>query len=86
MQVISKIRNIQSKTFCSLVHTHLRNTPGKFLCSVIYTSGDMTMFVLLIYFIVNVSCKHLCHVVKGLIHFGIATETPKGTIKKKFSH
>ena len=28
------------------------------------------------------SCKYVCHVVKGLIHFGIATETPKGTKNK----
>ena len=24
-------------------------------------------------FIVNMSCKYMCHVVKGLIYFGIAT-------------
>ena len=47
MQVISKISKIQSKTFSLVVNRPLRNTPGKFLSSVTYTSGDMTMFVLL---------------------------------------
>ena len=87
MQVISKISVIQSKTpfFSLVVKTYLRNTRGKLLSSVTYTSGDTYDHVCITEkydFIVNVSCKHMCHVVKGLIHFGIATETPKGTKNK----
>ena len=65
MQVISKISNIQSKTyFYSLVNTFKEYTREvSKLCNLYLWWYDYYVCITYIfYFIVNVSCKYMCHV------------------------
>ena len=73
MQVISKISKIQSETFSLVVNTFKEYTREvSKLCNLYLWRYDHVCITEKYNCIVNMSCTYMCHVVKGLIYFGIA--------------